>query len=157
MNNNIHTGECGTLHTRVTRPPPFNLPGSYRNASNHMNRARIPIHNIYPESAFGSVPPRHLHCQYPPAQRDSVATSLHFAVTSHQLHTNFTPTSRQLHMNVTQLHGRVKTSIFSPPPSADGGRFFGHLGFGLDFGSFSRTFGTPVGEHGAGRCRHKNK
>ena len=22
--------------------------------------------------------------------------------------------------------------------------------------SFSRTFGTPVGEHGAGRCRHNN-
>jgi hypothetical protein len=59
-------------------------------------------------------------------------------------------------MNVTQLHGRVKTSIFSPPPSAAGFLGIGHLGFGLDFGSFSRAFGTPVGEHGAGRCRHNN-
>ena len=143
-------------HTRHASPP-FNLPGTVPK-SNHMNRARIPIHNIYPESAFGSVPPRHLHCQYPPAQRDSVATSLHFAVTSHQLHTNFTPTSRQLHMNVTQLHGRVKTSIFSPPPSAPA--FWGISIWdlcGLDFGSFSKTFGTPVGEHGAGRCMHTNK
>ena len=53
--------------------------------------------------------------QHPPASRDCVTTSPHFAVTSHQLHSNFTVTSRQLHTNFTQLHIRVKTSEGSGP------------------------------------------
>ena len=75
---------------------------------------------------------------------------MHFAVTSHQLHTNFTPTSHELHTNFTQLHMRVTKLRFFPA-------LLRRPFFWARFSSCPQDFGIPVGEHGACIKTSKNE